>query len=89
MSKQVYVVTGTHDGVIGVFTNVKLAHERAIGYVGGEPVIFKDLVQGEAKYIKASYANIVKDVKSNGYASIYKSEWDNDGAAIEAMTLNY
>jgi hypothetical protein len=33
--KKVFIVIGSHDGNLGVFTNVKLAYERALEYFDG------------------------------------------------------
>lgn len=35
--KKVYIVTGSEDGIIGVYSNKKLALQNALNYLGEEP----------------------------------------------------
>lgn len=36
--KKILVVRGSHDGIIGVYTNFKLAHKKAMQYMRNENV---------------------------------------------------
>ena len=73
--KNVFIVTGSEDGILGVFTNKKLAYEKAHDYVeqnGGA-------VQ--------SYSNTCKSLREGWFA--YVDSKDGYGnATIEKRPLN-
>ena len=53
MEKKAYVVNGSEDGVLGVFTNYKRAYEKAISYVSAQQANsfeFKDTELGTHSY---------------------------------------
>lgn len=79
--KKVYIVRGSEDGNIGVYTNIKKAYEAAAGYIGGS-------CDTKDKTPQQSYASVCKEFKRGfGYVRIEpKSGWTS--ASIELMYLN-
>ena len=71
--KKVFIVSGNHDGNIGVFTNVKLAYERAKFYCESNPDM--------------SYAQTCKACKGWG-CTMYSKDDDCVQATIQVMYLN-
>jgi hypothetical protein len=65
MSKEVYVVTGSEDGMIGIYSNKKAAYEAAADYTrsgwGYE----------EGCNLSLTYAQLCKDSKGKGYTLAY------------------
>ena len=68
------MVHGSEDGALGVYTNKKLAYEKAIGYITeNEPIfqpflnVFKytndgELIHNSAYTVKATYNNVCKEL---------------------------
>tara|TARA_R110002167_G_scaffold229259_1_gene434589 strand:+ start:172 stop:405 length:234 start_codon:yes stop_codon:yes gene_type:complete len=75
--KKVYLVHGSEDGVIGIYSNVKRAYERAIQYGDNE-------ASDERKV--DSYAKTCKALKELGFASVVESSYAESN--IEMFNLN-
>lgn len=77
--KRVFVVIGNHDGNLGVFTNVKLAYERAMEYFDGS----------ELKP-SMSYAQVCKATKGWGCTidGMYGQHIGDTSVRIEVFHLN-
>ena len=71
--KKVLVVRGSHDGNLGVYTNVKLAYERCLEYLDGYKV-------------QTSYREVLKSCKSWG-SMIYTDAYDMS-CEIQVFYLN-
>lgn len=71
--KKVFLVSGNHDGNIGVFTNVKLAYAKAKSYCYDEPTM--------------SYAQACKACKGWG-CTMSRVGDDYVEATIQVMYLN-
>jgi len=83
--KTVYVVTGSEDGIQGVYTNKKLAWLSACNYVKTEsPVSHYDESE------KVTYSSICKEHKKDGVlnVSIVDPNDTYGSAKIESMILN-
>lgn len=72
--KRVLVVRGSHDGNLGVYTNVKWAYERAKEYFGTD------------KY-DMTYPNVVKACKNWG-CTIYSLDDYTTSVQIEVFYIN-
>ena len=59
MNKKVYIVNGSEDGLIGIYTNIKRAYEASMCYKHGE--------EGEA--VK-SYATCCKEMREMGWCEV-------------------
>jgi len=85
--KQVYIVTGSEDGIIGVYGNKKAAYNRAIEYTGGR---IYDGYDGPIKPL--SYAQVCKKLDSRNYyertCNLYDYHEVDSNAEIVMMTLN-
>ena len=85
--KQVYIVSGSEDGILGVYGNKKAAYNKAMEYTGGK--IYQGY-HGEIKPI--SYAKVCKELDSKNYydgsVDIYDDEIVEGGAEITMKTLN-
>jgi|10_taG_2_1085330.scaffolds.fasta_scaffold48943_3 hypothetical protein len=85
--KQVYIVSGSEDGILGVYGNKKAAYNKAMEYTEGK------IYQGHHGEIKPmSYAKVCKALDSknyyDGYVDIYDHENVAVGAEIIMKTLN-
>ena len=80
--KRVYTVRGSEDGNLGVYTNFKLAHKKAIEYLGSTKI-----QDGLEKYSKA-----LAEVRKYGRVDIegQDTEWgyDSSYAYINEFGLN-
>ena len=75
----VFVVTGSEDGILGVYGNKKGAYKEALDYVSpcleGRKVI--------------SYAKVCKELKDMGEYSVELCEWNSGtNATIHAVLFN-
>ena len=96
--KTVYLVRGSEDDTIGIYTNMKRAYIKAHAYVKGSDIDGSDIRtvtlqklsadKLSIKNITGSYANVTKDMK--GKFSITLSNEDSTFATadIEKYTLN-
>jgi len=93
-NKKVYVVRGSEDGNIGVFTNKKKAYQCAFGYASsfGEEEVFIRAGWKNYEKVKASYTNACKEISKYecGGVSIERGEEGGDYvcADIETFYLN-
>jgi hypothetical protein len=73
--KKVYLVHGSEDGPLGIYSNVKNAYARAVGY-------------GECSDDRKveSYAKVCKSLKKSGHADVVTSEYAE--SRIEMFYLN-
>ena len=79
INKIVYVVTGSEDGILGVFGNKKGAYKEALGYVK----------QGEEDRKVISYAKVCKELKGLYNYSVSLGEYGIYGnASIHAVLFN-
>lgn len=79
--KRMYVVKGTEDGNIGVFTNIKLAYACAFDYV-------KDDIGTDEKLI--SYSTITKAFKEGYFCRSIRDAYGSEvNAEIQNFNLNY
>ena len=76
MAKTVYVVTGSEDGILGVFGNVKRAYECAKQYVNEED-------------IEVSYSQACKELRdTERWGSVDLCDWDVPYSTIESHPFN-
>jgi len=73
MSKIVYVVKGSEDGILGVFSNKKAAWETAVNYVEQIDKI-EDKSKIKKEFYKDGYANVY-GIDSNGYSNSAEIIW--------------
>ena len=57
--KKVYLVHGSEDGTLGIYSNIKLAYAEAANYVNS----------GDEATVK-SYDSTCKDIKASGYSEV-------------------
>jgi len=80
--KRVFIVTGSEDGNLGVYTNKTLAYNRAIEYLNngdaGYPVMSEWDKDGKLQVIKATYQAICKSFKRTSTISIWLTENHKD-----------
>lgn len=73
--KTVYVVRGSEDGTLGVYTNIKKAYEMACKYLHEFSDQMTVSVWNKDKTglvdRKGSYSNVTKDMKQNSSVFIY------------------
>lgn len=66
MTKLVYIVRSNHDGILGIFTNKKLAYNDALDYLNGsDSTIEKSYSQVCAEF-KNTYRKDIEVVYNNG-----------------------
>ncbi|QDP66210.1 MAG: hypothetical protein Tp1111DCM1112741_40 [Prokaryotic dsDNA virus sp.] len=86
--KTVYVVSGSEDGIIGVYGNKKAAYNKCIEYTGGKSY---DTYSGIVKPL--SYAKCCKELNNKeyytGHFDLYDYHNVDTGASIEMHTLNH
>ena len=90
MSKIVYVVKGSEDGILGVFSNKKAAWETAVNYVEQIDKI-EDKSKIKKEFYKDGYANVY-GIDSNGYsnsAEIINPYFNCAKRAIKAKKLTH
>ncbi len=73
--KKVYLVHGSEDGTLGIYSNVKNAYARAVGY--------RD--EGDDSKVE-SYANVCKRLRLGHYAYVVESNYAT--SQIEMFYLN-
>ena len=86
MKKKMYIVRGSHDGNLGVYSNLKRAYDVALKYVKEDAE--------EGKCLISSYSKISKQFRDyKDYWSfctdIVEDYWCTSNAEIEMMYLNY
>jgi hypothetical protein len=77
MSKIIYVVTGSQDGVIGVYGNVKAAYDKACEYITNA---------ANSPKVTTSYNETLKGCK--GWGKTIESSNSDYSAKIEVFFLN-
>lgn len=79
--KKMYIVRGSEDGSLGVFSNIKLAYECAVAYVAD------DVEQGTEKLV--TYSSITKAFKEGYFCrEVRDCPWGNINAEIQQFNLN-
>lgn len=73
--KKVYLVHGSEDGILGVFSNIKRAYARAVEYG-----TCSDNIE------VLSYAKTCKALNTSGYADVVESSYAT--SQIEVFYLN-
>lgn len=73
--KKVYLVHGSEDGILGVFSNIKRAYARAVEYATYENP--REVL---------SYAKTCKFLNTNGYAYVVEGSYAT--SQIEVFYLN-
>ena len=73
--KKVYLVHGSEDGTLGIYSNVKNAYARAVGY--------RD--EGDDSKVE-SYAKVCKRLRLFGHADVVDSSYA--ASRIEMFYLN-
>lgn len=95
IDKNVYVVRGSEDGILGVYTNKKLAYENAVSYLtqndkASDLTITKIKKDKDGQYtskkIPATYQNVINVFKTNIHCSIDSS--DDASVSIDEFILN-
>ncbi|MEE8382200.1 MAG: hypothetical protein V3R78_10060 [Thermodesulfobacteriota bacterium] len=80
--KKVYTVEGSEDGTLGIYSNLRKAHARAIQYLSqnnnGTNIQLQVLDGYQIKLIKGTYSNTAKHFKH--YASL---KCDTDGTTVD------
>lgn len=79
MTKTVYILRSSHDGILGVFTNKKLAYNEALEYV-------KNTDSDSTMY--RSYAQVCKEFKDTIMNSCYVVADHKLELEIEQYPLN-
>jgi hypothetical protein len=79
--KKVFVVYGSEDGILGVFTNIKYAYERALDYIKGYNNNYTPDI---------SYNQVTKkfNVDNNSFVTIYRKESSYGSVYINLHYLN-
>ena len=90
-NKKDYTVHGSHDGVIGVYSNIKKAYEKAIDYIENEEAVTTLVIDNpDGTYyfsdVKGTYSNICKFLDKNSTAEL-KSK--SDGRDVATITMYY
>ena len=77
MTKSVYIVKSNHDGILGIFTNKKLAYNEAIDYL-----------KGSDSTIEKSYSQVCAEFKNTYRKDIEVVYNNNLILEIEQLPLN-
>jgi len=77
MTKLVYIVRSNHDGILGVFTNKKLAYNDALDYLNGSD-----------STIEKSYSQVCKRFKDTIFNTSYLVTTNQLELQIEQYPLN-
>ena len=74
MSRRVYVLRGSHDGVFAVYSNVKAAYQHA-----------SDYIRGDSGVEKHSYTKACASLKQYNYYDISSNEAEVEIIAHEVL----
>lgn len=77
MTKTVYILRSNHDGILGVFTNKKLAYNEAIDYL-----------KNSDSTIQQSYSQVCKTFKDTIFNTSYLVTSNQLELEIEQYPLN-
>lgn len=93
--KKLYLVSGSEDGVLGIFGNFKAAYERAeLYFEGDEEELFitkyknREITVANMYEVKATYANALEEMNCKRSTAIEQRGGSYD-ARIEVMWLNH
>lgn len=75
--KKVYLVHGSEDGTLGIFSNIKKAYERAVQYGDDDT--------SDSRKVE-SYAHVCKRLRKGHYAYVVESNYIE--SQIEMFYLN-
>jgi hypothetical protein len=94
MPKIVYTVRGNHDGILGVYGNIKAAFEKAMSYVNNgeeKPVTWKSKWTNgrpDGEHVPATYKMACAELKRRWNFDIASDPGEDTNANIEKFELN-